>query len=337
MRNSVSIIVPNWNGLGYLSNCLKALARQTYPWHQVVLVDNGSTDGSCEFVAESYPEVHILRSEQNLGFAGGTNLGIRHSRSEYVATLNNDTEPEPTWLEELVGAIASNPRMGMAASKMLFYDRRAMVNSAGIAVDRVGIAWDREGGTFDRADAAARDVFGPCAGAALYSRAMLDEIGLFDEDYFGYLEDVDLAWRGQATGWRCRYAPAARVYHVHSATGQEGSPLKNYLLGRNKWWTIVKNYPWPQIAHLAPLILAYDLMAVLYGLLARRDTHGLRGRLAAFRALPDLARKRSTIQATLDYSPHLAYACLDSVHSPMQVWHRYRHLRKAAKPEARSA
>jgi GT2 family glycosyltransferase len=330
LDNHASIIIPNWNGLRHLQTCLSAVLQQTYPSYQVVLVDDGSTDGSSQFVAENFPQVRILRSERNLGFTGATNLGMRSTEGQYVAILNNDTQVEPNWLEELVRAIESGPRTGMAASKLLFHDRRDMINSAGIAVDRVGIAWDRCGGDRDRAETQPYDVFGPSGGAALYRRAMLDEVGLFDEDYFIYLEDVDLAWRGQAAGWRCAYVPTARVYHVHSATMQEGSPFKNYLLGRNKWWTIFKDYPHPQLLIYLPLILAYDLMAVGFGLVTRRDVHGLRGRLAALKTLPTLYRKRRALQTGSHYSPHLAYACLDPVESPWDVRQRYKHLRKQA-------
>jgi GT2 family glycosyltransferase len=332
MNHSVSIIIPNWNGLRHLQTCLSALLQQTYPSYHIVLVDNGSTDGSCQFVADNFPQVGLLRAERNLGFTGATNLGMRNTEGQYVAILNNDTEVEPAWLEELVQAIESGPRVGMAASKLLFHQRRDIINSAGIAVDRVGIAWDRYGGALDRVETQPYEVFGPSGGAALYRRAMLDEVGLFDEGYFIYLEDVDLAWRGQAAGWSCIYVPTARVYHVHSATTQEGSPFKNYLLGRNKWWTIIKDYPTPQLLAYGPLILAYDLMAVVYGLVTRRDVHGLRGRLAALRTLPMLYGKRRALQSGSHYSSHLAYARLSPVESPLSVHRRYRHLRK--RPEA---
>jgi GT2 family glycosyltransferase len=256
---------------------------------------------------------------------------MRNTKGQYVAILNNDTEVEPTWLEELVQAIESDPRTGMAASKLLFHDRPGMINSAGIAVDRVGIAWDRYGGILDGAEDRPYEVFGPSGGAALYRRAMLDEVGLFDEDYFIYLEDVDLAWRGQAAGWRCVYVPTARVYHVHSATMQEGSPFKNYLLGRNKWWTILKDYPHPQLLAYGSLILAYDLMAVVYGLVTRRDVYGLRGRLAAFGALPTLYQKRRALQTSSHYSSRSAFARLSPVESPLRVHRRYTHLRKQPK------
>ena len=328
ISNSISIIIPNWNGLRHLQTCLDAVLRQTCPEYEIVLVDNGSSDDSCEFVAENYPQVHLLRSERNLGFAGGTNFGIRNTESDYVATLNNDTEAEPTWLEELVTAIESEPRVGMAASKMLFYNQPQMINSAGIAVDRVGMASDRQGGMLDCAEDQPYEVFGPCAGAALYRRAMLDEIGLFDENYFSYLEDADLAWRGQATGWRGLYVPSASVYHVHAGSGLEGAPLKSYLLGRNKWWTIIKNYPWPQLVTYAPLIIAYDLMANVYTLVAGKSVHGLRGRLAAFRTLPAAIRRRRAIHGSTGYSPRLAFECLSPLDSPLHTWQRYRHLKK---------
>jgi GT2 family glycosyltransferase len=155
---------------------------------------------------------------------------------------------------------------------------------------------------------------------------MLDEIGLFDEDFFSYLEDVDLAWRGQANGWRCLYVPSARVYHVHSGSGLEGAPLKSYLLGRNKWWTIAKNYPWPELGRNSAVILAYDLMALIYTLVAGRSSHGLRGRLAALRGLGAALGKRRATQRCAGYSPRSAYDCLTPVESPLSVWRRYRHL-----------
>jgi len=299
MSKLVSVIIPNWNGRQYLQTCLDAVSRQTYASFEAVLVDNGSSDGSCEFVAQNYPQVRILHMDRNWGFAVGTNFGIRNTQGEYVATLNNDTEVEPTWLEKLATAMDSSQRVGMCASKMLFYDRRHVINSAGIAIDKAGIAWDRDGGKLDDCgQTQPYEILGPCAGAALYRRAMLDETGLLDEDLFAYLEDVDLAWRCQAAGWRCLYVPLARVYHVHSATGGEGSPFKNYQLGRNKWYTIIKNYPWPYWLCNAPAILGYDMMAMLWGLLSNRDVHVLTGRHATNSA-QRLAQAQSTPEPVL--------------------------------------
>ncbi|MBC7261248.1 MAG: glycosyltransferase family 2 protein [Chloroflexi bacterium] len=326
--SKVAIVIPTWNGLKYLPTCLDAALRQTYHQYEVVLVDNGSRDGTYEFVTTHYPQVRVLRSERNLGFAAGTNLGIRNTHSEYVATLNNDTEAEPSWLEELVKVMDSDPSVGMCASKMLFYDQRQMINSAGIAVDRIGMAWDREGGKKDsNVNSEPYEVFGSCAGAALYRRAMLDEVGLFDEDFWAYLEDVDLAWRAQACGWRCLYVPSARVYHAYSATGRKDSPFKDYLLARNRLWMIIKNYPWPYWLAYSPLIVAYDVMAAVYRVTTTRRFHSLYGRWAALKSFPVALRKRRTVQSCPGYSARLAFACLSSLDSPMQVWSRFKYLK----------
>ena len=197
--------------------------------------------------------------ELNLGFAAAINKGIHASSSRYVVSLNNDTEPDPGWLAALVSAAERDPTVGMCASKMLFADRPGMINSTGICVDRAGIAWDRRGGEADDGrEIEPVEVFGPCGGAALYRRAMLEEIGMFDERFFAYLEDVDIAWRGRQAGWRCLCVPAARVLHRHSATGKEGSPFKSFHLGRNKVWLLLKNYPVQRLWRYVPAVLLYD-------------------------------------------------------------------------------
>jgi hypothetical protein len=318
-----TVIIPNWNGQHLLAPCLKALAAQTDQDHEVVLVDNGSQDGSVEWVRSHFPAVRVLAQARNLGFAAAVNQGIRASDSCYVATLNNDTEPAPGWLAELVTSAESAPRVGMCASKMLFADRPGVINSTGICVDRAGIAWDRRGGEVDdEREAAPVEVFGPCGGAALYRRAMLDEIGLFDEDFFAYLEDVDLAWRARRAGWRCLYAPAARVLHRHSATGVEGSPFKSYHLGRNKVWLIAKNYPFgPLWQYVLPLIL-YDVVAVAYALIVRRDVHTLRGRLAGLTGLRRMWQKRECTIAADRGDPGF----FSPLEPPWRVQSRYVHL-----------
>ena len=297
MNRKASIIVVNWNGKRFLEECLSALLAQTYSPYEIILVDNGSRDGSVDFVAERFPEVRIIENGENLGFAAGNNVAIRVAQGDYIVTLNNDTRAEPDWLEELVKAVETDPQIGMCASKMLFYYHTGVLNSTGISLDVAGIAWDRRGG--ERDDGLEREpleIFGPCAGAALYRREMLDEVGLFDEDFFAYHEDVDLAWRARSRGWRCMYSPRAVVYHVHSGTGLEGSAFKNRLLGRNKIWTMVKNYPSPRIFLFLPLIAFYDLASAFYSLFKRQDASPLRGRLASLGLLPEMLRKRREIQ-----------------------------------------
>lgn len=333
MSDLVSVIIVNWNGRHHLETCLPALMQQTYGSVEIILVDNNSSDDSTQFVQAHFPQVRVLPLRENVGFARGNNVGILASTAPFVATLNNDTKPRPNWLTELVTAARASPDIGMVASKMLFFDRPQMINSAGIAIDRAGIAWDRWGGQADSgssdgasSDDAAADIFGACAGAALYRRAMLDQVGLFDEDYFMYLEDVDLAWRGQLAGWRCVYAPTAVVYHHHSASAVEGSPFKSRLLGRNKLWTIMKNYPWPLVALYWPLIALYDAGSVGVALLQRRDVNPLIGRLWALPGLGKMWRKRRAVQRLRAISARRLRALMAPVAAPATVQRRYRHL-----------
>jgi GT2 family glycosyltransferase len=329
MAKRIAVIIVNWNGRHHLEGCLDALSAQTFTDFGVIVVDNGSTDGSVEWVETHYSQVRLIRNAKNVGFAAANNQAIRATESEFVVTLNNDTQVAPGWLAALVEAVETDPAVGMVASKMLFADGPDTINSAGIALDPVGIAWDRFGGKADDADEKTLvEVFGPCAGAALYRRAMLEQIGLFDEDFFAYLEDVDLAWRARWAGWRCLYAPAACVYHVHSATGVEGSPFKSRLLGRNKVWLLVKNYgPTRRLLACLPLIVLYDLGAVVYALIARRDVHSLLGRVDGLMSLSRAWRKRQTVQA-LPQSHHGTawYHYLEPLTWPWQVPKRYRHL-----------
>jgi GT2 family glycosyltransferase len=186
---------------------------------------------------------------------------------------------------------------------MLRADEPSTIDACGIEVDRAGIAWNRYSDERERLDETAPyEVFGPCAGAALYRRAMLREVGAFDEDYFAYYEDVDLAWRAQRAGWRCLYVPGARVMHQHSSTGREGSPFKGYHVGRNKVWTLIKNYPWPDWLRALPAIVAYDVAGWAYAL-AYGDPHPLCGRIAALRQWGRFAQKRRTIQASGERVP----------------------------------
>jgi hypothetical protein len=328
MSSRVSIIVLNWNGKGFLERCLSSLSLQTYEDFETVLVDNGSTDGSVVFVRERFPQVRLIENQTNCGFAAGNNQAIRATDSEYVVTLNNDTEADPEWLAELVQAAETDRKVGACASRMLFADRPEIINSAGIALDRAGIAWDWKGGRRDDPDERRPvEVFGACAGAALYRRAMLDKIGLFDEDFFAYLEDVDLAWRAQWAGWRALSVPTARVLHYHSGTSGEGSPFKNRLLGRNKVWLIAKNYPWPQVLWYLPIILFYDVGTLPYTLIWRGDWQPLRGRIAGLRGLGGALRKRREMGDFRQVSARRLLSRMASLPGPWALWRRYAHLR----------
>ncbi len=288
----VSVIIPTWQGRHLLETCLSALA-QSQVEAAVVVVDNGSTDGSVEWLQAAYPAVRLIRNPRNLGFAVAVNQGIRATRTRWIALLNNDAVPEPDWLARLLEVGETYPRTGAVASRMMFRDNPRIVSSAGIRVDPSGGAWDLFiGKTHWPADPI--EIFGASGGACLYRREMLDDIGLLDEAFFAYLEDVDLAWRAQLRKWKTRLSPAAVVYHALSATGGEGSSFKRYYLARNKWRVIVKNYPNRLLARNILAIGTYDALSVLRSV-ANADGAALRGRADALRALPGLVRQRRGI------------------------------------------
>ena len=296
----VSVIIPNWNGARYLPTCLDALRRQTYAPFQVTVVDNGSRDESLRLLAREYPEVRVLALGRNCGFAGGVNAGIRTSPGEILALLNNDTEVDPRWLDELVRALDAHPQAGAAASKILIFDRRDTIHSAGDAFRIDGLpanrgVWQKDSGQFDRQEF----VFGGCGGAVAYRRSMLEQVGLFDESFFFNCEDVDLAWRAQLAGWRCIYVPTAVVYHHLSATG--GGAMASFYTGRNTLWVLAKDVPGPLLRRHAWAIVRAQARISWQALRAWRGEAArarLRGQLAGVLGLPGVLRRRGSVQAT---------------------------------------
>lgn len=229
---SAAVIIANWNGARHLRVCLDSLRRQTHPDFEIIVVDNGSSDGSLEMLAYEYPQVQVLALEQNYGFVVACNRGAALTQADVLVMLNNDTEVEAQWLEALCRALQEYPEAGSAASKILLFDRRQTLHAAGDVLDACFMpqnrgVWEEDRGQYD----ADRWVFGACGGAAAYRRQAWEQVGGFDERLFMYLEDVDLAWRLQAAGWKCVFAPAARVYHHLSATG--GGVIASYYVGRN--------------------------------------------------------------------------------------------------------
>lgn len=242
----VSIIIVNYNGKHFLDDCLTSLQTQTYPQArtEVILVDNGSNDGSIEHLRYEYPWVRLLVAGKNLGFAQGNNEGIRIAKGQLIALLNNDTVVQSGWLQALVETIAEDPKIGGVTSKILFRNAPGIINSVGLNLYRDGRGGDRgfrqpDHGQFDEAT----DVFAGCGASLLLRREMLDDIGLFDERFFMYCEDLDLAWRAHFRGWRFRYTPYSVLYHVHCGSSGEWSPFFVYHAERNRVFANLKNAP----------------------------------------------------------------------------------------------
>ncbi|MBM3270867.1 MAG: glycosyltransferase [Candidatus Sericytochromatia bacterium] len=269
----VSIILVNYNGKHYLEPCLDALEKQTYPREQleIILVDNASTDDSAAFVRERYPAVKLIAAPRNLGFAGGNNLGFQHARGDLIALLNNDTVVAPGWLEALVDAIRGDPRVGTVAARIYFKNEPGVINNVGLNLYRDGSGGDRgfrvqDEGQFDQGAV----VFGACGASMLIRREVLDDVGVFDERFFMYYEDLDLAWRARIRGWESRYEPGAIVHHVHCGSSEEWSPFFVFHVERNRVLANVKCAPWPQALRVLASF-AYRAVRRWKGILTLRE------------------------------------------------------------------
>ncbi len=249
----VSVIIPNWNGAHLLPPCLDSLRAQTLHDIEIIVSDDGSTDSSADLLAARYPEVILLRSERNRGFCQAANAGLEASRGEFIALVNNDTEADPRFLEELVRAMQSDTTIGLCAPKMIYYDDPSRINSAGHACGPNGVVVDLGRGQpddewFDQP----REVLGASGGAALYRKQMLDEIGIFDPVFVTSVEDVDLDWRAQWAGWRAQYVPTAMIKHREGVSREIDSHRAVFLGLRNTAFVWIKNWPSSSLARHLP-------------------------------------------------------------------------------------
>jgi GT2 family glycosyltransferase len=293
-----SIIIPHYNGKQHLETCLGSLRRQMVTDFEVLLVDNGSTDGSQAYTRAEFPEVRLIELGRNQGFTGACNAGFAAATSPILILLNNDTETDPHWLENLLDAFDRHPEVGSIASRMMLFDRRDHFHTAGDLVRLDGTpgnrgVWQKDEGQYDNEEY----VFSACGGAAAYRREVLEQVGYLDDAYFFSCEDVDLGWRINLAGWRVLYLPTAIVYHKLKATG--GSVTGSYYDGRNFLYLIAKNMPsslirrhWRVILH-GQWRITREALRHWRGEAARAR---LRGQLAGLLKLPTLWRKRQQVQ-----------------------------------------
>ncbi len=242
-----TVVIPNWNGMAYLKNCMDSLEKQDDRDFEILVIDNASKDGSVAFLRENYPWARVEVMPENLGFAGGVNEGIRRTKTPYVLLLNNDVEVEPHFVKALTDAIDRDPKVFSVSSKMIKFRERHLLDDAGDRYTVIG--WQAQRGTalpvtrkhYNRPAA----VFSACAGAAIYRLSVLQEIGAFDPAHFAYLEDIDLGWRARIYGYKNMYEPSAVVYHVGSASSGAVtySDFKVRISARNSQYIVYKNMP----------------------------------------------------------------------------------------------
>ena len=321
---TISVVVVTWNHRDLLRSCLQSITRQKLEQpFEVVVVDNGSDDGSPEMVLREFPEnpafrLTLIRNQVNVGFCAGNNQGFAASDSEFVALLNNDAEAEPDWLAALVRAFEGRAEIGMAASKILVHEDSRRIDKAGHLIypdgqNRGRGSGELDAGQYDRIE----EVLWPDGCAAMYRRAMLDQIGGFDEDFFAYADDAELGLRARIAGWKCLYMPGARVRHHRGATLGVRSERRLVLIERKRVLLAAKLFPWS----LLWLNGAYYLTRLAAGLWAAVTHKGevgrypgltgkiraalalLKGDLAALKLLPKMLAKRRSVNRIRKLSP----------------------------------
>ncbi|MBI2315279.1 glycosyltransferase family 2 protein [Candidatus Daviesbacteria bacterium] len=241
-----SVIIPNWNGQHLLEDCLKSLERQSYKGFEVILADNGSKDSSVLYVNNNFPKVRIIKLDKNYGFAKACNEGARAAIGEYLVFLNNDTSCDKDFLKGLVSCAHKHPEVFSVNSKLLNFYNRKKIDGVGILINEVGqaksIGWEQEyKGQFEKENY----IFGATGGASLFRKKEFTKLGMFDQNYFMYSEEVDLAFRAQFQGYKSIYYPKAVVYHKHKATAKKSPALVEYWQFRNMTQTIIKDFPAP--------------------------------------------------------------------------------------------
>lgn len=281
-----SVIIVNWNGRHLLKECLDSVFAQKTKDFEVILVDNASTDGSVQFVKESYPEVKLIQNSSNAGFAPANNTAARAAKGEFLVLLNYDTAVEPDWLGELLKPLEKDKSLGCTSSKVILYDRRGLINSAGIFFSFIGVSGSLGDEVPRSAFADPTEVFAPSGASFAIRKSLYEELGGFDESYFMYEEDMDLGWRVWNAGFRILMIPSSIVYHKYSPVQK---PYKYYYMTRNRLWTIWKNTRLRHLVWLLPMAFLSSLsIALLFILLLKFQSSlsTLRGILDAFKHFP---------------------------------------------------
>lgn len=301
----VIVIIPNWNGEASLAACIDSVLAQSLTPHLIV-VDNGSIDGSVALMEERYPEIEIIRHDKNKGYAGGVNPGFKRAMgmgAEYAAPFNNDAIADSRWLETLVSHLDSHPEVGIATCKVTSSDGEHL-DSTGDYYTNWGLSHPRGRGEPDTGQYDGQtDIFGASGAASLYRVSMLREIGLFDEDFFAYYEDIDLSFRAQLAGWKIAYVPASVVYHEIGATSGRLKGFTTYQTTKNLPWLLWKNVP---ASLLLPILSRFTLAYVLFlgrAVLRGHAWYAFKGVAVTVLLLPKKLVERRHIQSSRKVTP----------------------------------
>ncbi len=298
----VSVIIVNWNGKRFVKDCLDSVLGQTYPALEVIVIDNGSTDGSQEIIGRNYPSVILIENEENKGFSKAINQGIAISKGLYVIPLNIDVVMTPTYISEMVKAASLDEKIGSVSGKLLRFNgegRTKVIDSVGHTMFENRLVIDRGDGEIDEGQYDQREyIFGSCAAASLYKRGMLEDVKAggeyFDEAFFAFLEDVDINWRAQLLGWKCIYTPSAVAYHYRGGIAVRRTKLVEIHNYKNRYLMILKNDSFTSILKNLHHFLITDTLKT--GALIFRCPAALLGWIDILRELPRAFAKRRVIQ-----------------------------------------
>jgi GT2 family glycosyltransferase len=318
---SLAVVIVNFNGGDMLHRCLSALQSQTVQGFEVVVVDNASTDHSVNQLDSQFPNIKLIKSNLNLGFAGGNNVALQHiGQVRWVLLLNPDAYPAPDCLQQLLAAAQCSP-FDFFGCKMHLADIPQYLDGTGDVYHVSGMAWRRDHGRkAGKSKALQGEIFAPCAAAALYRKADLDAVHGFDEHYFCYFEDIDLAFRLRLQGKRCEYIPQAVVYHVSSGIAGKRSDFASYHGHRNMVWTYFKNMPNPLFWLYLPAHLAVNLMALIVCMARGQAKIALKAKCDALLGLPRILAQRKAIQAHKKITARKLHRAL--AHGLLALWRR---------------
>lgn len=297
MAATVSVIIPTWNRGELLEECLESLREQRRRADEVIVVDNGSRDGTAEMLASKFPEVKTIALESNEGFSKAVNHGLRAAKGDLIALLNNDTACDPGWLGALTAAAGAHPEAGVFASRVVMYDDPETIDSAGDSYTRWGMVTNRghgERGADRHAEMA--EVFGACAAAAMYRAAVIKDVGLIDENFFAYYEDVEWSFRARLLGHRCLYVPDAVVRHRYGATSPAGSKLGREEVYLHLTGIVVKNMPGALIIKNLPALAIFHSAVLLFYIAARLQGGARLPRVPFFRFMSAMLRGRREVK-----------------------------------------
>jgi GT2 family glycosyltransferase len=328
----VSVIILNFNGRDLLCKCLQSVFKTDYPDYEVIVVDNGSTDESCMMVEREFPHVQLIRNHENCGYSKGNNVGILYSIGEFIVLLNNDTVVTPEWLSELVREAERNPEC-FYQPKILFA-RSKKINSAGNSIQLYGFAFPRGIGELDFGQYDKECEISYSSGACvLASKEFIKKIGLLDDDFYTFYEDVNWGWRALMLGYKSIYVPSAVVYHKWGGTwGSKMFSNKFYLIERSRLATVFRNYSFRTLIIMSPLLFAVELLVLSFSILNGFLPEKIKTYVDLLNARNVLLRQRKELQATRNkpdrfvintFSDALIHLYLGRFTSPVNKFLRY--------------